>query len=189
MGLGSPIPGSDRTRGRIGAKKAVFCSILDDVPRVCRDWRRPIEITFDDGNASDVEVALPALRERGLAATFFVCAGRIGEPGYLDADQLRELADAGMSVGSHGWDHVDCGGCPTARPSTARLWVRGTASGSFWVGAYMRSRFPSEAMTAGSGRRRGGPSPQCARATGASRLPQAAWCRGRPTRRHGGPTR
>ena len=40
---------------------------------------------FDDGNASDVELALPALRERGLKATFFVVAGRLGTPGFLDA--------------------------------------------------------------------------------------------------------
>jgi peptidoglycan/xylan/chitin deacetylase (PgdA/CDA1 family) len=106
-GIGAPHPWVGPDERPYWCEESVFCSILDDVPGVCRDRRLPIEITFDDGNASDVEVALRALRERGLAATFFVCAGRLGEPGYLDADQLRELADAGMSVGSHGWDHVD----------------------------------------------------------------------------------
>ena len=66
-----------------------------------------IEITFDDGNASDTEVALPLLRDRDLTASFFVCAGRIGEDGYLDAAAIRELAAAGMGIGSHGWSHVD----------------------------------------------------------------------------------
>ena len=68
---------------------------------------RPLRITFDDGNASDVEEALPALLERGLTATFFVCAGRIGLPHYLDDEALRHLCGHGMAVGSHGWDHVD----------------------------------------------------------------------------------
>ena len=67
----------------------------------------PVEITFDDGNASDVEVAMPALLEHGLTATFHVCAGRLDQPGYLDEPALRQLRDAGMAIGSHGWHHVD----------------------------------------------------------------------------------
>lgn len=72
------------------------------------------EVTFDDGNASDVEEALPALLERGLRAVFNVCAGRIGQPGYLDAGALAQLREAGMVVGSHGWNHVDLRGLPEA---------------------------------------------------------------------------
>jgi peptidoglycan/xylan/chitin deacetylase (PgdA/CDA1 family) len=68
--------------------------------------RDDLRITFDDGNASDVEHALPALRERGLRATFFVVAGRLGKPGYLAASDVRALADAGMGIGSHGMRHV-----------------------------------------------------------------------------------
>ena len=40
-------------------------------------------------------------------AEFFVLAGRLGEPGRLDADGVRELVAAGMRVGSHGWAHRD----------------------------------------------------------------------------------
>jgi peptidoglycan/xylan/chitin deacetylase (PgdA/CDA1 family) len=64
-----------------------------------------IRLTFDDGNRSDVEHALPALRERGLSATFFVVAGRLGAPGYLGDADLRELAAAGMGIGCHGMRH------------------------------------------------------------------------------------
>jgi peptidoglycan/xylan/chitin deacetylase (PgdA/CDA1 family) len=64
------------------------------------------EITFDDGNASDVEVALPELRARGLRATFFVVADRLGSPGFLSAEDMRELVAAGMAIGSHGVRHV-----------------------------------------------------------------------------------
>jgi peptidoglycan/xylan/chitin deacetylase (PgdA/CDA1 family) len=64
-----------------------------------------VRITFDDGNASDLELALPALRARGLSATFFVVAGRLGEPGFLDASAVRELAAAGMTIGCHGMLH------------------------------------------------------------------------------------
>ena len=69
--------------------------------------RPDVRITFDDGNRSDVEIALPRLLERGLRAEFFVLAGRLGDAGWLDAADVKELVDAGMAVGSHGWAHRD----------------------------------------------------------------------------------
>ena len=65
-----------------------------------------VNITFDDGNASDAAIALPALVARGLTAAFFVIAGRMGQPGSLRAADVRTLADAGMTIGSHGMRHV-----------------------------------------------------------------------------------
>ncbi len=63
-------------------------------------------ISFDDSNSSDLEIAVPALRRRGLDATFFVLAGRLGESGSLDAVDVRALLGEGMAVGSHGMHHV-----------------------------------------------------------------------------------
>jgi peptidoglycan/xylan/chitin deacetylase (PgdA/CDA1 family) len=64
-----------------------------------------VRLTFDDGNASDLSVALPMLLERGLTAAFFVVAGRLGQPGSLAADDVRALAEAGMTIGTHGMRH------------------------------------------------------------------------------------
>jgi peptidoglycan/xylan/chitin deacetylase (PgdA/CDA1 family) len=69
--------------------------------------REDVRITFDDGNISDLEIALPRLLERGLRAEFFVLPGLFGEPGWLDAAGVRELHRAGMLIGSHGWAHRD----------------------------------------------------------------------------------
>ncbi|MFD0582131.1 polysaccharide deacetylase family protein [Dactylosporangium darangshiense] len=69
--------------------------------------RQDVRITFDDGNASDVEIGLPRLVERGLTAQFFVLAGEFGKPGRVDIDGVKALHAAGMSVGSHGWAHRD----------------------------------------------------------------------------------
>jgi peptidoglycan/xylan/chitin deacetylase (PgdA/CDA1 family) len=77
-----------------------FETILDHVR-----GNEGIVITFDDGNVSDFEIALPALLQRGMRAVFFICSGRIGEPGFLSAAQVRELDLNGMSIGSHGVDH------------------------------------------------------------------------------------
>jgi len=65
-----------------------------------------VRLTFDDGNASDVEIALPALMRRGLKAAFFVCSGRLDQPTFLTRAQVRELQSHGMRIGSHGAAHV-----------------------------------------------------------------------------------
>jgi peptidoglycan/xylan/chitin deacetylase (PgdA/CDA1 family) len=77
-----------------------FLSILDVLVE-----RPDVVITFDDGNASDVTYALPALVERGLGATFFIVAGRLDEPGFVGGREVRELATAGMRIGCHGMSH------------------------------------------------------------------------------------
>jgi peptidoglycan/xylan/chitin deacetylase (PgdA/CDA1 family) len=66
-----------------------------------------VRITFDDGNASDLDIALPRLLERGLKAEFFVLAGLLDRPGRLSSDGVLELLRSGMAIGSHGWDHRD----------------------------------------------------------------------------------
>ena len=81
--------------------EALFLDVLDLVVE-----RPGVRLSFDDGNASDVATALPALRERGLRASFFALAGRLADPSSLSPADLRELGSAGMAVGSHGWRHV-----------------------------------------------------------------------------------
>lgn len=104
-GLGPVPPWADLKERQFWCGKDRFASILDTICTLSQVAR--IEITFDDGNASDANIALPALVDRGLTATFFVCAGRIGLPGYLDASAINDLISGGMEVGSHGWGHVD----------------------------------------------------------------------------------
>ncbi|HTR69272.1 MAG TPA: polysaccharide deacetylase family protein [Mycobacteriales bacterium] len=67
--------------------------------------QQSVTITFDDGNASDVQVALPLLLERNLTASFFPVAGRIDTAGSLRSADLRELTSHGMIVGTHGMNH------------------------------------------------------------------------------------
>jgi peptidoglycan/xylan/chitin deacetylase (PgdA/CDA1 family) len=64
-----------------------------------------VRISFDDANVSDARIGLPALVERGLRAQFFLLAGRLGAPGSLSTDDVRELMRAGMAVGTHGMWH------------------------------------------------------------------------------------
>lgn len=66
---------------------------------------RKIMITFDDGHHSNYKLAYPILSKHNLTATFFIIADRIDRPGYLTAKQIREMANHGMEIGSHGWTH------------------------------------------------------------------------------------
>jgi len=84
-----------------------FYSALDAIAAANSTTTVPIGITFDDGNSSDAIIALPALLDRNLKASFFVCAGRIGSRNYLDKAAIRDLLLADMIVGSHGMHHVD----------------------------------------------------------------------------------
>ena len=69
--------------------------------------RSDVRLSFDDGNSSDVEIALPRLVERGLTAEFFLLAGLLEERGRVDRAGVVALLDAGMEIGSHGWSHRD----------------------------------------------------------------------------------
>jgi peptidoglycan/xylan/chitin deacetylase (PgdA/CDA1 family) len=99
-GIGDPDRPLDPGEDDVWVSRLQFLSIIDSVA-----GRSDVRITFDDGNASDVAHALPALRRRGLRATFFVVAGRLGAPSFLDEADVRALADAGMAIGSHGMRH------------------------------------------------------------------------------------
>lgn len=78
-----------------------FVDILDVVSN-----HPSVRLSFDDGNRSDVEIALPALRERRLRASFFALAGRLDDAASLAPHDLRELRSAGMAIGNHGWTHT-----------------------------------------------------------------------------------
>lgn len=81
-----------------------FTSVrLDDEVRPT--GRRPVVISFDDGDVSNVTVALPLLAERAMVAEFFITSDFIGQPGMLAVEEVRTLAEAGMGVQSHGRSH------------------------------------------------------------------------------------
>src|SRR5437588_9421467 len=60
---------------------------------------KSVAITFDDGCETDLITAAPILKENGFNATFYVTAGRVGQPGYLSQEQLRQLELLGFEFG------------------------------------------------------------------------------------------
>lgn len=100
-GIGTPARDLEPGEARYWITEDAFERTLDEIA----SWPGRVAISFDDGNLSDVEIALPALRARGLSAAFFALAGRIDHPGSVGADGLRELVASGMFVGTHGMSH------------------------------------------------------------------------------------
>lgn len=73
-------------------------------------------LTFDDGWHDAVDVVVPLLQRRGIAATFYVCPAWLGgshpdvrgsAARLMDADGVRALVAAGMEVASHSLAHRD----------------------------------------------------------------------------------
>jgi peptidoglycan/xylan/chitin deacetylase (PgdA/CDA1 family) len=99
-GVGVPLRELAAGEATVWLTEERFVAVLDAI-----EGREDVRISFDDGNRSDVDVALPALLERRLSATFFVLAGRLDHPEHLAAEDVERLVDAGMTIGSHGLHH------------------------------------------------------------------------------------
>lgn len=76
-----------------------------------------VVITFDDGYADTVDLALPILQRYGFTATCYVVSQRLGQHNTWDAhqigstkplmnkEQMLKWHDAGMEVGAHSQTH------------------------------------------------------------------------------------
>ena len=104
---------------RRGYRGIALRDLLDDP---AGDGGRRAVLTFDDGFDGVRTLALPRLARLGFSSTVFAVAGKPGGtndwdgevPGdrLLDGAGLRELASAGMEIGSHGLRHRALPGLP-----------------------------------------------------------------------------
>jgi len=67
---------------------------------------RPLILTFDDGYQDFYTAAYPLLQRYNDKATIYIITGRVGKPGYLNWEQLAELAASPLiTVGAHTRTH------------------------------------------------------------------------------------
>jgi len=66
---------------------------------------KPVMLTFDDSQATQITEALPQLQARRMTATFFAMTVVLDKPGWFTRRDLKRLHDAGMTVAAHTWDH------------------------------------------------------------------------------------
>ena len=84
-----------------------------------------VALTFDDGGSSALSVA-EALERRGWHGHFFNTTGRLGTPGFLSPEEVRELAARGHLIGGHSHTHPTYMGRLT-RDQLDRQWGRSRA--------------------------------------------------------------
>src|SRR4051812_16130582 len=65
----------------------------------------PFLLSFDDGTRDHYEIVLPVLAKAKRTAIFFVPTSRLNRPGYLTSAMVREMSQAGHTIGLHGHEH------------------------------------------------------------------------------------
>lgn len=66
---------------------------------------KPVMLSFDDGTRSQVTAGLPELVERQMTGTFFLMTVVLDKPTWIRRRDITKLADAGMTIGCHTYDH------------------------------------------------------------------------------------
>lgn len=64
-------------------------------------------LTFDDGYEDTYTNALPILKKYEFTATFYIIINYVGKDGYMSWQQINELKNSGMNIGSHTLSHPD----------------------------------------------------------------------------------
>lgn len=98
-----------------------YCFVSLSSPNTITSKKNLISITFDDGLSSILENALPELIKRKIPTTIFIPAAKIGsypkweqkrqeiysDDRILNRDEIKELSDQGIEIGSHTLHHTD----------------------------------------------------------------------------------
>jgi peptidoglycan/xylan/chitin deacetylase (PgdA/CDA1 family) len=67
---------------------------------------KSIILTFDDGYEDFYRNAYPELKKRGMTAVSFIIVNKNSE-GYMKREEIKELSDNGIEIGSHTLSHPD----------------------------------------------------------------------------------
>ncbi len=66
-----------------------------------------ISINFDDGLLGSYQYGTPVLSSLGLTGTYYLNASTINTSSHISTQQIKNLANTGNEIGSHGYYHID----------------------------------------------------------------------------------
>jgi peptidoglycan/xylan/chitin deacetylase (PgdA/CDA1 family) len=82
------------------------CEQFESHIRFASEHKAAVQITFDDGHASQHRHALPIMDRWGCRGLFFITGSWVDvRPTHMTASQLRDLTAHGHEIQSHGWSH------------------------------------------------------------------------------------
>lgn len=83
---------------------------LEELTTACRAGKssiqKPVMLTFDDGYLDNYQNLFPLLKKYNVPAVIFLITDRVGQPGFMSWEQIKEMQDSGLvSFGSHTLSH------------------------------------------------------------------------------------
>lgn len=68
---------------------------------------KPIILTFDDGYKDFYQNAYSELKKRNMKAVSFIITNDIGQNEYMNNNEIKEISNYGIEIGSHTLSHPD----------------------------------------------------------------------------------
>ncbi|HEX4371757.1 MAG TPA: polysaccharide deacetylase family protein [Puia sp.] len=66
---------------------------------------KPIMLTYDDTDLGQFTIAYPEMQKYNFKGLFFIMTVSLNRPNYMTREEVKQLSDAGNTIGSHTWDH------------------------------------------------------------------------------------
>lgn len=89
--------------------------------------KNSVIMTFDDGYEDNYTYMFPLIKKYNIKVTVYMIAYKIDKPGYLTAEQIKEMSDSGLvQFGSHTLDHPSL-------TSLGEEGIRQQLEGSSWI--------------------------------------------------------
>ena len=69
--------------------------------------KKPVVLTFDDGNADIFENAFPVMDNIGFSGTLYLVTNYLDHDGFLTSEEVSTLLESGWEIGSHSINHLN----------------------------------------------------------------------------------
>ncbi len=91
---------------RHGFQVISFDDLVEGIKEGQQFARNTVVLQFDDGYEDNYKYAFPILKKYGFPAMVFLVSDKIGTPGFLTWDQIKEMEKYNFLAGAHTRHHV-----------------------------------------------------------------------------------
>jgi len=91
---------------RHGFQVISFDDLVEGIKKGHLFSRNTVVLQFDDGYEDNYKYAFPILKKYGFSAIEFLISDKIGDPGFLTWDEVKEMEKYNLLAGAHTRHHV-----------------------------------------------------------------------------------